>query len=96
MMNNRFLLSGGALVVCAILYVGFMWVKANYFEAGSFLVTKSIDVKNAVRLNVKGEDMRVYTYQVDGWDCIFTAGTNKGDQDCRWIGGSSNASSPTE
>lgn len=62
-----------------------LWVKANYFEAGSYLVTRSTDVDTAYRLNVKGEDLRVYEFTPKGAPeklCVFVAGTNKGDMEC--------------
>lgn len=68
-----------------ILLGGTLWVKANYFEAGSYLVTRSTDVDTAYRLNVKGEDLRVYEFTPKGAPeklCVFVAGTNKGDMEC--------------
>lgn len=73
------------LVVVLLLWGATAWIKANYFEAGSYLVTKSTDVDTAYRLNVKGEDLRVYEFTPKGAPeklCVFVAGTNKGDMEC--------------
>lgn len=74
------------ILVCLVILVGGgWWLKAKFFESGAFLVTKSVDVDVAYRLNVKGTDLRVYEFtpQADpSKTCVFVAGTNKSDMEC--------------
>ena len=61
------------------------WIKVNYFEAGSALVSKYTDVDAAMRLNVQGTDLRVYEFTpqtLPHVTCIFVAGDHKASLEC--------------
>jgi len=72
-------------VLVALVIGGGWWVKATYLEAGSALVTKYRSVDHAMRLNVQGEDLRVYEFTPQSapqWSCIIVMGTQKGGHFC--------------
>lgn len=73
------------LILVLIVGIGVWFIKINWFEAGSPLTTRYRTPDAAVRLNVQGEDLRVYEFtpeQKPDALCVFVAGTNKSGLFC--------------
>lgn len=61
------------------------WFKSEHLDEGSYLTTETIKPDHAFRLQTTGEDLRVYEFTPKSapyMQCIFVAGTNKGDTSC--------------
>lgn len=76
----------GAIVLAVVVSIGW-WVKANYFEAGAWLVTQDDTVKWAYRYNAKGGDIRVYGFEHPWGRCVLMAGTRNSTGECQWNNG---------
>lgn len=68
-----------------VAYVGYQYFSAEYLDEGSFLSTETMEPDSAIRIATMGDDLRLYEFTpktLPGWQCIFVAGTNKGDTFC--------------
>lgn len=68
-----------------VAFIGYQYFSAEYLDEGSFLTTKTILPDSAVRIQTTGEDLRLYEFTPETMpymQCIFVAGTNKGDTFC--------------
>lgn len=75
------------VVVLAIIAVGGIaaYIKASFFESGSYLVTEGVEVEHSYRLKVSGTDLRVYEWTpktAPHTTCIFTSGEHKASLEC--------------
>ena len=83
-MTNPKLIIGtvaGFVILALVIY----WAKVNWFEAGGLFVTENEDVTAAYRLNVKGDDLRVYEFTPLGASnqtCIVVAGERNSMMEC--------------
>jgi len=79
-------LSGGiAILVIIVAIGGYQYFSAEYLDEGSFLTTETMVPDSAVRIQTMGDDLRLYEFTpktLPNWQCIFVAGTNKGDTFC--------------
>lgn len=63
----------------------YSWFSAEYLDEGSYLTTETIEPDFAVRIQTTGDDLRLYGYTpptMQHMQCVFVAGTNKGDNSC--------------
>jgi len=64
---------------------GYQYFSAEFLDEGSFLTTETMVPDSAVRIQTTGDDLRLYEFTpktLPNWQCIFVAGTNKGDTFC--------------
>lgn len=85
--NNALKYGAYSLIAIAVVasFVGYNIFSAEYLDEGSFLTTKTIKPDSAVRIQTTGEDLRLYEFTPETLphiQCIFVAGTNKGDTFC--------------
>lgn len=82
---TKWLLGTIVTMVLVAAFIGFQYFSAEYLDEGSFLTTKTIKPDSAVRIQTTGEDLRLYEFTPETMpymQCIFVAGTNKGDTFC--------------
>ncbi len=77
------------VVIAATLLIGIVsavfYLKAQWFDDGSFLTTSTIRSDKVSRLAAAGNDLRVYEFTPQSapyMQCVFVSGDNKGDVDC--------------
>lgn len=84
--KTKFIASIVTIVVLALVLTGgIAWIKAQWFDPGNYLTTKSFDPDNVWRLEAAGKDLRVYEFTprtAPYMKCLFVAGTNKGANPC--------------
>lgn len=74
----------GAFILFFIIGM-YQYFSAEYLDEGSFLTTETMVPDSAVRIQTTGDDLRLYEFTpktLPNWQCIFVAGTNKGDTFC--------------
>jgi len=86
-MNNitKWLVGIVVSLVLVVAFVAYQYFSAEYLDEGSFLSTETMEPDSAIRIATMGDDLRLYEFTpktLPGWQCIFVAGTNKGDTFC--------------
>jgi hypothetical protein len=85
-MNIRWVGPIVAVAVFGLIGLG-LWVKANYFEDGNYLVTGKAKVDHVVRFEAAGGNIRYYVITPPGpknahISCGIAAGENNSSQFC--------------
>lgn len=81
-MNNA-KITLGVIALAAVLGIGW-WVKANWFEAGSWLVTEDKSVVWSIRYDASGGDIRMYGMEHPWGRCVLMAGDRNSTAECDW------------
>lgn len=74
-----------ASLILIVGIVAYQYFSAEFLDEGSFLTTETMVPDSAVRIQTTGDDLRLYEFTpktLPNWQCIFVAGTNKGDTFC--------------
>ncbi len=72
------------VILAALVIAGGWWIKATFFEAGSWLVTEDKSVVWAIRYDASGGDIRMYGMEHPWGRCVLMAGTRNSTAECEW------------